>query len=172
MTKTNVIANFTPKLKRIYFAGKVGKECWRHDLMPDLRGQAFPFQVKGAFIYAGPFFTSCDHGCWHGMEGVHGRGPDAGYVCCEGPSEPSHHQVVRDACVKQIRTCDQMVVYAGPDFETAHGTHTEMGMAHALDIPIDVYIDPEAPIGMPEKVWFPLSLARSVTVGQIIMELL
>ncbi len=65
----------------IYLAGKIDHMDWRHELVPDLRDHPFnggPLHTKH-FIYTGPFFISCDHGCFHGPN-KHGarREPDGG----------------------------------------------------------------------------------------------
>lgn len=65
--------------RKIYLAGKVSKRCWRHKIVRDLRSADWenaPLRsavcVNGeAFDYVGPFFVSCDHGCYHG-DGTHG----------------------------------------------------------------------------------------------------
>jgi len=52
----------------IYLAGKIDQTDWRHSLVPDLRNHPInggPLHTKN-FIYKGPFFISCDHGCFHG----------------------------------------------------------------------------------------------------------
>ena len=52
----------------IYIAGKIGKNDFRHALIPGLREHhpdSGPLDC-GAFRYVGPFFESCDHGCRHG----------------------------------------------------------------------------------------------------------
>jgi len=69
-----------PKPRRkIYLAGKVTKNCWRHKIVDGLRGKDWDdgplpcaVYIDGeSFDYTGPFFVSCDHGCYHG-EGTHG----------------------------------------------------------------------------------------------------
>jgi very-short-patch-repair endonuclease len=67
-----------PRL-RVYLAGKVSKDCWRHNHVESLRyafsdseladGEAWPIltdAIGPGVDYVGPFFTSCDHGCAHG----------------------------------------------------------------------------------------------------------
>jgi len=74
---------FKPLLRpRVYIAGKVAKLDFRHDLVPGLRDWR---RENGSlecrdFIYVGPFFNSCDHGCMHGP-GSHGVVGGHGYGC-------------------------------------------------------------------------------------------
>lgn len=69
-----------PKPRRkIYLGGKVEKNCWRHKIVDGLRGKDWDdgplpcaVHIDGeSFDYAGPFFVSCDHGCYHGPQ-THG----------------------------------------------------------------------------------------------------
>ena len=69
-----------PKPRRkIYLAGKVEQNCWRHKIVDGLRGKDWndgplpcAIHIDGeSFDYTGPFFVSCDHGCYHGP-GTHG----------------------------------------------------------------------------------------------------
>lgn len=74
---------------RIYLAGKIAMNDWRHRVVPQLRGAVdeaetwnmtrpttFPILTRAIFgehDYVGPFFLSCDHGCAHGAS-THGVG--------------------------------------------------------------------------------------------------
>lgn len=52
----------------LFLAGKIGKNDWRHKLVPRLRDQTWndgPIETD-SYAYVGPFFVSCDHGCGHG----------------------------------------------------------------------------------------------------------
>ncbi len=55
----------------VYFAGKIGKNDWRHGLVPALRGHDWGDCAidTEAYRYVGPFFVSCDHGCNHNPHG-------------------------------------------------------------------------------------------------------
>jgi len=65
--------------RKLYLAGKVEKNCWRHSLVNKLREADWDnapllaaVEIGGeTFDYVGPFFVSCDHGCYHG-DGTHG----------------------------------------------------------------------------------------------------
>lgn len=69
---------------KIYFAGKIGKNDWRHKLIPGLRGawlghdcgegvgdlialQPVTWEQDGLTLHCtGPYFVGCNHGCFHG----------------------------------------------------------------------------------------------------------
>lgn len=57
----------------LYLAGKIGKNDWRHKLVPRLRDHEWNSGPIGTntFNYVGPFFVACDHGCRHGPN-LHG----------------------------------------------------------------------------------------------------
>lgn len=61
------------KVPRVYIAGKISKNDFRHRLVPGLAHHSFGQEeiITLDFIYVGPFFVSCDHGCYHG-KGTHG----------------------------------------------------------------------------------------------------
>lgn len=68
MNTTSLTQNVIP---RLYLAGKIGKNDWRHSLVPNLRDRTWnngPIET-GSFSYIGPFFVSCDHGCGHNPSG-------------------------------------------------------------------------------------------------------
>ena len=63
------------ELLKVYLAGKIRKNCWRHALVEGLREHHWDsgqLQQKD-FIYTGPFFVGCDHGCYHAPN-QHGGG--------------------------------------------------------------------------------------------------
>jgi nucleoside 2-deoxyribosyltransferase len=123
---------------KIYLAGKVAKNDWRHRLVSDLstvdtKQWRFTRSLPmGENIYIGPFFVSCDHGCAHGVNS-HGAG-----VSCEQDLHQAgdqQEQVFWKSC-SGIRACDVFIVWADENFSTAYGTLTEIGMAYALKKPI------------------------------------
>lgn len=150
---------------KIYLAGKIGKNDWRHKLVPGLRDdiegergwkqtRELPMILEHAeHTYVGPFFISCDHGCYHG---TNGHGAMGGY--CIGNDGITRTQILAK-CRSGIRACDLFVVWAGSDFASAYGTIAEIGLASALAKPIVII----RKSGLPEEtfrdIWFPLSLA-------------
>ena len=57
-----------PLVPALYLAGKIGKNDWRHPLIPGLRERTWsdgPI-ITPTYEYVGPFFVACSHGCAHG----------------------------------------------------------------------------------------------------------
>lgn len=127
---------------KIYLAGKIAQNDWRHDLMPGLRGAwseyyLDPNERSGWPIlrdalgpglhYVGPFFISCDHGCAHGANshGVEecGTPPDErGFDSTEG-------RRVAQLCLDAIDGADIVLAKVR---RSAHGTIAEIGYASAM----------------------------------------
>ena len=107
----------------IYMAGKIKKNCWRHQLVPGLRNHTYsdgPIKCSG-FTYVGPFFTVCDHGCFHG-ENTHGV---FGSLICEG-AQLSRTQVIHRSH-RCIAASDLVICYINsPD---CYGTIAEIQYA-------------------------------------------
>jgi hypothetical protein len=118
---------------KIYMAGKIGGNDWRHTIVPHLRDDDRAWCKKDTLptsdgnAYVGPFFISCDHRCYHG---ANCHGARNGWDCLGVPS-PTEQDVFNKA-VEGIQACDLFFAWAGPDFSTAYGTHVELGMACAL----------------------------------------
>lgn len=167
------------RLPRVYLAGKIGKNDWRHGIVPHLRsvtpypygdepgewpevgddGHWFPLEVDG-FEYQGPYFMGCDHGCGHGPDG-HGIGIDeAGCI----PASPNRRQVVR-WCRHWLESAD--VLFCWFDDLTAYGTLAELGYFAALGRPIFLAVrideDDGDPVSTWRDVWFATELATART---------
>lgn len=128
--------------KRIYLAGKIGKDDWRHEAVrglrdamqgscpPDASNKPWPVlqrAIFNRFDYVGPFFTSCDHGCWHGKSS-HGNDvtPSGHYQDTDG-----RDRILMD-CRAAISRADLVFVWL--DSMDAYGTIAEIGFADALSM--------------------------------------
>ena len=145
---------------KLYLAGKISKNDWRHDIAPAIRDI---YSVKSwrevssvptifAWVdYYGPFFVACDHGCGHGPD-THGVALDT--TGC------FHMEITRAEVLKKseagIRACNLFVAYLGPDFATACGTMSEIGYAHALGKHILLISHPDLDSN---EMWFVRSMA-------------
>jgi hypothetical protein len=130
-------------MRRVYCAGKIAKGDWRHELSHEVRcvsgglydepSQAWPatYARDLGFVYTGPYFVSCDHGCYHG-NGSHGSGlltdPLEDYSGCGG--EVTSQEQIHAQCLAAIRRSD--VVFVWVDSLSAYGTLVEVGYATAL----------------------------------------
>lgn len=120
---------------RVYIAGKIGKNDFRHAIIPRLREWRHEYGslACGGFTYVGPFFSSCDHGCRHGpsSHGVTGNG-------CEEPIETREGVYTRN----QTALYSADLVFAYIDATDCHGTLFELGCAKMADIPVTLTFAP------------------------------
>lgn len=116
----------------VYCAGKIEKNGWRHDLVPDLRGAQHGVPIRQAtFTYCGPYFVSCDHGCAH-MNGKHAMATPL----CIGRDEFQGHaepEEVPRLCQQWLQRAN--LVFAWINRGDCHGTLIELGWAQTLGIP-------------------------------------
>ncbi|MFI7077545.1 nucleoside 2-deoxyribosyltransferase [Verrucosispora sp. NA02020] len=131
---------------RVYAAGKITQNGWRHSLFPIFDDadttnpdrQPWPEEVRipalpGA-VYVGPHFMSDDHGCYHG-ENMHGVA--AGEHACGGAYPGLSRPEVAQRCLAAIRLSTH--VFAWLDDPTCHGSLVEIGYARALGKQVFVY---------------------------------
>ena len=121
------------RIPRVYFAGKIRKSCWRHGLVSGLRDHHWHLGplVQQNFICVGPFFISCDHGCYH-QGNTHGTSnpqlgacpPDINY----GPPQ------VAELCRQKVSEAD--LVFCFIDSPDCYGTIAEIERAHVFGIPV------------------------------------
>jgi len=131
---------------KIYMAGKISKNDWRHEIVPKLRDsvtnkvpekwESVSFALGDSILqYVGPFFISCDHGCAHGR-GEHGSSVATNNVCGDEVWGSKHYssQIAKEEtfhrCLSAIHDCD--LFFAWLDQRDAHGTLVEIGVARAL----------------------------------------
>ncbi len=113
---------------RVYLAGKIDKNDWRHRLVPGLRDHLIddgPLRTE-SFIYMGPFFISCDHGCFHGpnKHGVRGG-------CSEGAL--TELQII-ERSYAAIRSAD--LIFAYITAQDCLGTVNELTYAMTIGKPV------------------------------------
>ena len=153
----------------IFIAGKVKKNGFRHDIVPELRGRiseddahngihwreiAYCFDFEGHSLhYTGPFPVCCDHGCYHG-ESQHGYGLKTG-GCYFG--NLTSRKFLRNQCISAIE--DAHVLYAWIECDTCYGTLAEIAYAKAIKRPIVVGLSEDFDAS---ELWFPLSMANVI----------
>lgn len=159
---------------KIYLAGKIRKNCWRHGIVSSLDraidfhtcGDEPPYEwpvlskaILGTFDYTGPFFIGCDHGCFHG-DGSHGYSSTYD-IDSDGDGHLDYVASIGDPgkvvnlCLDAVRKCD--TVFAWVDAEGAYGTAVELGYAKALGKEIVV-----ASNNWPVDMWFAKEMADVV----------
>lgn len=156
---------------RVYLGGKIGHTDWRHDLFdvrgvnPDrfdktagvsLRVREEDMPRRDRWIYNGPFFMSCDHGCGHGRS-THGLASNTRVGCIatgDGPVRPSE---VVAACKYWIGTSDAMFVWL--DSDSAYGTVAEVGFAVAAGVPVFLFEPPTVSVRQSRDMWFVREMA-------------
>jgi len=113
---------------KIYLAGKIGVNDWRHDIVDGLHDAEFGSQILRCAIrerhdYTGPFFLNEGHGMTHG-DGLHGAGVLT--TKWEHDTERMPHNRVFCNAIDGIRTSDVVIAVVEDD---AHGTLCEIGYA-------------------------------------------
>lgn len=163
----------TPKLptwratesRRIYLAGKIGANDWRHDVVKDLRSvEEWSILINAIFgqhHYVGPYFISCDHGCYHGPNS-HGLGvndANHGPYCSGDVPKPHDNFEVVHRCVTAIYNADLFIAWI--DSADCYGTVAEIGYAYARGT--------EIWIAGPERftdLWFVYEMADRLCFGR------
>jgi len=126
----------TPNIN-VYLAGKIGKNDWRHKLVPGLRSAVDSYStdlddlhiattIAPGLSYVGPYFASCDHGCYHTPSTRHALGGNEpyGYPQC-GDRDHTRTEIAA-TCIEQIGRADVIIAVVNDD---AHGTLVEIGYA-------------------------------------------
>jgi hypothetical protein len=112
----------------VYLAGKITKHGWRKELVPNLRGLRFGQPVDcGSYIFNGPFFIACDHGCGH-EPGAHG----VNATRCTIPLGAPTRWTVPSLCHQWIAQSD--LLFAWIDAPDCFNTLIEIGWAQQLGL--------------------------------------
>ncbi len=149
---------------KIYLAGKISQDDWRHSLIPHLQHMKVmpsePWPALGGMLfghhYVGPFFYPCGHGCTNGP-GSHGVSARSGQSC-EGEVEKPHmmgayRSEVAARCIEGISRAD--LVFAWIDSGDCYGTIWELGVAAGM-FNVDVKVTVCDGVDVSE-LWLPLS---------------
>ena len=150
----------------VYFAGKISPTDWRTQILGSRAGASsndwddnYGFKRLlndeamtidcGSFLYGGPFFISCDHGCAHGL-GTHGAAPDG---CLYGSSngQLEVRQGIWLINQKRIERADYVFCYINET--NCFGTLIELGYASAKFKTICVAFGPKVSIREHEDLW-------------------
>ena len=163
-------------MKKVYYAGKIDKMDWRHSFYTKLRGFNFDgtsqfwskevLQING-IEYSGPYFMSCDHGCYHG-DGTHGVGAGEGTASmCD--VDRIKAEVVIDKCYEFIRSSD--IVFCYIDSSDCFGIITEIGYAKSIGKKLFIVVnDSKLKKNELKDMWFPLNNADKLIFSSDIFE--
>jgi hypothetical protein len=165
ITRTARTLDCPKRLPCVYMAGKIGLNDWRHTLVPGLRNHEWgkePITVCG-WVYVGPFFVSCDHGCLH-TANSHGVLDLNRPAVCEGPfsqfNRANQHSLVAQACLDAIEEADLVFCYV--ESLDCFGTLFELGFAHAQGVPIVIALAPGLATALDNDLWFACTRASWV----------
>lgn len=133
----------------VYIAGKIKKNDFRHAIVPNLRQAEFGTTELELdyFTYVGPFFKSCDHGCYHGP---HSHGIAAANCTNDLPGD---RRVIFDANNCAIERAD--IVFAYITSADCYGTIFELGYASKAEKPTVVCFSPEISSAQIRDFWYP-----------------
>ena len=171
------------EIHSVYLAGKIEKNGWREKLFDarsvgtegyTLYGLSNHTEVgySGRIEITGPFFISCDHGCYHG-EGKHGVGAVKHEIEKHG-GDPHYDQDDCGGCMGEYFTRDDVfeisknqikradIVFAYIDSPDCYGTLAEIGYAYALRKDIVIVFSNDE---LKEKMWFIDKMQRNTAVA-------
>jgi hypothetical protein len=142
-------------LPKIYLAGKIHNQDWRHKIVSDLdlHDWANGELIQEDFIYVGPFFVSCNHGCYS-AESSH----QSSMSC--SPDRDLSRKETADLCRKAVQKADLVFCYI--ESKDCYGTIAEIELAHTLDIKVVIVFAPGIASPQNNDMWFICELAYEV----------
>lgn len=137
---------------KVYLAGKISANGWRHRLVPNLRDSTWnarPLKFKN-LLYTGPFFVSCDHACYHGPTG-HGALSTQSEECSPSLRTLSRGDVHRH-CLKAIDESDVLLAWINE--HKCYGTVAEIQYALTTGKKVVVAFAPNMASREINEFWF------------------
>lgn len=145
----------------IYMAGKIELNCWRHTLVPNLRGCEHQNGVlpQPNFVYVGPYFIGCDHGGFHGPN-------QHGAMSLRDKTLVRKQLDVVTQCFEGLERCGTLFAYINaPD---CYGTISEIEYALQNDKYVVIVFDPSVNAS---DFWFITVRTHRVLVGVTLEQL-
>lgn len=136
------------QIPNVFLSGKVTNQDWRTSVLSDTCSHKFEPINMGGWIYCGPFYNACRHGCVRQMQNLHGQ--SLGGECCFGPQKYQHE--IKQKCFEGVSDCDVFVVYLNAP--ACYGTMVEVGWAEALRKQIVVLVDSSISQELRSDFWF------------------
>lgn len=166
---------------KVYLAGKISRDDWRksldgvrpfsisaNDVVDDVNLKnkhvhefetyfgELPVVSRHPYIeVTGPFFLSCDHGCYHG-DNSHGVGATydkglsiQGHFSCGCEGTTFSREEVTEICMRQIQKAD--LVFSYINSADCFGTLFEIGYAAGIGKPVAIMFQNEE---LAEAMWF------------------
>jgi len=135
-------------MKKVYLAGKIAKNDWRHSIVPTLRESTWGahLSIAPGVEYVGPFFTGCDHGCAHGPS-THGNavsGCNEEYI--HAPNE------VPAACLAAIDQAGIVIAYI--EKLDCYATYLELGYAISREKEVHLFFAESITEWQRNELWF------------------
>lgn len=158
----------------IYFAGKISQRDWRYDITGDERVGGLDYDggapIKhmfdpdyrveyDSFLYGGPFFISCDHGCGHRESHALGG--------CFGEEGVTERAKILWVNTQRIIKADYMFTYINE--VDCFGTLIELGIAlqHQPRLRTVVVFGPNVSIAQYKDLWMAEQCAWQVYTGPV-----
>jgi hypothetical protein len=143
---------------KLYLAGKIRKDCWRHKLVTGLREHHWSLGhlLQDNFTYVGPFFVGCDHGCYH-QSNSHGNG-----IGC-WPDRDTDQQEVGRLCREAVSNAD--LVFCFINSKDCYGTLAEIERAHVFGIRVVIAFAPGIASEQNNDMWFVCAPAYRIHYG-------
>lgn len=133
----------------VYLAGKIKKNDWRHDIVPNLRnhvsGSPSHMIKANNFTYAGPYFGSCDHGCYHTSQ-------SHGAMTQQQKLRATAQKSVFGRCLSGVQLSDLVIIYISDD--DCYGTLNEIGWVQILKKDHVLIFAPEIASKHINEFWF------------------
>lgn len=187
------------KKPRVYLIGKITKNGWRSEIYPELRGyddiilngDGKMTDIYDKYLYGGPIFIGCDHGCAHGRN-EHGTGTTANNCCSEdsaqkiygfhdpicvktGEIEFGHGYEYEELSEESLKERQKKVslrcfewikgcdiCFTYIDTNDCHGSLVEIGLAYMLKKPIYIAFNSKKDY---EDMWFCRQFATDLGYG-------
>jgi hypothetical protein len=151
----DVLLHAAKRQPKVYLAGKIRKNCWRHQLVKGLREHGWEngHLRQDEFTYIGPFFVGCDHGCYH-VPNQHGNS-----LGCKSESNALRSQIAAN-CRRAVNKADLVFCYI--DAIECYGTMAEIERAKFRGARVVIAFAPGVACSSLNDFWFACEGAHEI----------